>query len=187
VKFKKFATGLHEALGLHVAGKEVYVVQRPELTRLVDTDGDDEVDRYETICDKWGCSGDYHEFAFGLPRDRQGTFYVTVNVGFGGGDARKSPWRGWCVKVTPKGELVPVACGLRSPNGLNFSPEGDLFYCDNQGEWVATGKMHHIREGEWYGHPVALRWVPESPFAGRFPAKYESGMLYDGQKGPGGV
>src|SRR5438309_2966580 len=35
VKFKLFATGLHEALGLNVDGKDVYVMQRPELTKLV--------------------------------------------------------------------------------------------------------------------------------------------------------
>jgi hypothetical protein len=34
---------------------------------------------------------------------------------------------------------------------------------------------------------VALRWVPESPLAGKFPSKFPSGMLFDGQKGQGGV
>ncbi len=183
VKFKLFAQGLHEALGLHVDGKDVYVVQRPELTKLVDRDGDDVVDEYVTLCDKWGVSGDYHEFAFGPARDKQGNFYVTLNVGFGGGHQSKAPWRGWCVKITPKGELIPFATGLRSPNGVNFSPEGDLFYCDNQGEWVATNKMHHIREGEYYGHPAGLRWVKQSPFTNLLKESYPSGMLYDGQRG----
>lgn len=183
VQFKLFATGLHEPLGLCVDGKEVYVVQRPELTRLVDKDGDDVADEYVTICDKWGCSGDYHEFAFGPARDKQGNFYVTLNVGFGGGHQAKCPWRGWCVQVTLKGELTPWATGLRSPNGVNLSPEGDLFYCDNQGEWVATNKMHHIRQGDNFGHQAGLRWTPLSPFAGKLKTEYPSGMLYDGQAG----
>jgi hypothetical protein len=183
VEYKRFATGLHEALGLHVDGKDVYVVQRPELTKLVDRDGDDVADDYVTVCDRWGVSGDYHEFAFGPARDRNGNFFITLNVGFGGGHQSKAPWRGWCVKITPKGELVPYATGLRSPNGINFSPEGDLFYCDNQGEWVATCKMHHVREGDYYGHPAGLRWVKQSPFAAALKESYHSGMLYDGQKG----
>jgi glucose/arabinose dehydrogenase len=187
VKFKLFATGLHEALGLCVVGKDVYVTQRPELTRLVDTDGDDVADDYVPVCDKWGVSGDYHEFAYGPARDKQGNFYVTLNVGFGGGHQSKAPWRGWLVKVSPKGELTPYAVGLRSPNGVNFSPDGDLFYCDNQGEWVATNKMHHVREGDYYGHPAGLRWVTQSPLAGKVPDKHLSGMLYDGQKGQTGV
>jgi len=183
VKFKRFASGLHEALGLHVDGKDVYVVQRPELTKLVDKDGDDVADEYVTVCDKWGVSGDYHEFAFGPARDKQGNFYVTLNVGFGGGHQSKAPWRGWCVQITPKGELVPYACGLRSPNGINVSPDGDLFYTDNQGEWVATNKLHHVKKGEYYGHPAGLRWVKQSPFADTLKESYPSNMLYDGQQG----
>ncbi|HJT79371.1 MAG TPA: hypothetical protein VJ739_19400, partial [Gemmataceae bacterium] len=187
VQYKLFATGLHEALGLLVDGKAVYVVQRPELTKLVDRDGDDVADEYVTVCDKWGVSGDYHEFAFGPARDKDGNFFVTLNVGFGGGHQSKAPWRGWCVKISPKGELTPYAAGLRSPNGINFSPDGDLFYCDNQGEWVATCKMNQVRPGEFYGHPAGLRWVKQSPFADSLKESYPSGMTYDGQKGQNGV
>jgi len=187
VKFKLYASGLHEALGLNVTGKDVYVVQRPELTKLVDTKGDDVVDEYDTICDKWGVSGDYHEFAFGPARDKDGNFFVTLNVGFGGGHQSKAPWRGWCVKISPNGDLKPWAAGLRSPNGINFSPQGDLFYVDNQGEWVATCAMHEVREGEFYGHPAGLRWVKQSPFAATLKESVPSGMMYDGQKGQNGV
>ncbi len=183
VEFKLWASGLHEALGLLVDGKDVFVVQRPELTRLRDTDGDDVADEFVTICDRWGVSGDYHEFAFGPARDREGNFYLTLNVGFGGGHQARAPWRGWCVKVTPQGRMSPVAAGLRSPNGVRFSPDGDLFYCDNQGEWVATNKMHQIRPGEFYGHQASLKWTRQSPFAQTLQESYPSGMLYDGQKG----
>ncbi len=121
-------------------------------------------------------------------RDKQGNFYVTLNVGFGGGHQSKAPWRGWCVQITPKGEMIPYA--LRPaclPNGINFSPDGDLFYTDNQGEWVATNKLHHIKKGEYYGHPAGLRWVKQSPFADLLKESYPSGMQYDGQQGPTGV
>lgn len=183
VKYKLFASGLHEPLGLHLSGKELFVVQRPELTKLVDKNGDDVADSFVTVCDKFGVSGDYHEFAFGPARDKQGNFYLTLNVGFGGGHQSKAPWRGWCVKITPKGELIPFATGLRSPNGVRMSPDGDLFYCDNQGEWVATNKMHHIKEGDDFGHQAGLRWVKQSPFAKTLKEGRPSGMLYDGQKG----
>ncbi len=39
------------------SNNDVYVVQRPELTRLTDEDGDDVVDKYQTVCDKWGVVG----------------------------------------------------------------------------------------------------------------------------------
>ncbi|HEY1186333.1 MAG TPA: hypothetical protein VGE74_01690 [Gemmata sp.] len=181
VKMTRYATGLHEALGLYVeSNNTVYVVQRPELTKLTDSDGDDKADVFQTVCDKWGVSGDYHEFAFGPARDKQGNFFITLNVGFGGGHQAKAPWRGWCVKVSPDGKMEPFAYGLRSPNGINFAPDGELFYCDNQGEWVVTNKMHHLKQGKFYGHQAGLRWVKDSPFAGKVPEKVASGMWYDG-------
>ncbi|MDB5306420.1 MAG: hypothetical protein JWO38_622 [Gemmataceae bacterium] len=186
IKFSRYASGLHEALGLFVDSQNVvYVVQRPELTKLVDKDGDGVADEFVTVCDKWGVSGDYHEFAFGPARDRDGNFFITLNVGFGGGHQAKAPWRGWCVKVSPDGKMEPWAYGLRSPNGINFAPDGELFYCDNQGEWAATNKMHHLKRGKFYGHQAGLRWVKDSPFAGKVPDKVASGMRYDGEKGPG--
>lgn len=179
VKVTKYAGGLHEALGLYVQDNNTtYVVQRPELTKIVEKDG--VPSEFSTVCDKWGVSGDYHEFAFGPARDKSGNFFITLNVGFGGGHQAKAPWRGWCVKVTPDGKMEPYAYGLRSPNGVNFSPDGELFYCDNQGEWVATNKMHHIKPGKFYGHQAGLRWVKDSPYAGKVPDKVPSGIRYDG-------
>ena len=45
--------------------------------------------------------------------------------------------------------------------------------------------MNHLQKGKFYGHQAGLRWVKDSPFAGTVPDEVESGMLYDGQKGPG--
>ncbi len=59
-------------------------------------------------------------------------------------------------------------------------PDGELFYCDNQGEWVATNKMHHLKKGKFYGHQAGLKWVKDSPFAGKVSDKVDSGMWYDG-------
>ena len=50
--WKQFAEGLHEPLGLLPDGKgSLLVMQRPELTRLIDVDGDGKADRYQTVCD----------------------------------------------------------------------------------------------------------------------------------------
>ncbi|HVK17379.1 MAG TPA: hypothetical protein VM533_10550 [Fimbriiglobus sp.] len=181
VQFTRFASGLHEPLGLHVVDNTtVYVVQRAELTKLIDRDADGTADEFVTVCDRWGVSGDYHEFAFGPAVDRKGNFIITLNVGFGGGHQAKAAWRGWCVKVAPDGRMEPWAYGLRSPNGVNFSPDGELFYSENQGEWVASNRLNHLKRGRFYGHQAALKWVKDSPFAGRVPEKVRSGMWYDG-------
>ena len=182
VKFTRFAGGLHESLGLHVVDNgTVYVTQRPEVTKLTDLDGDGTADDFATVCDKWGVSGDYHEFAFGPAVDKAGNFFISLNVGFGGGHQAKSAWRGWCVKIDPKtGSMEPYAYGLRSPNGITFAPDGELFYADNQGEWVVTNKLQHIKKGHFYGHQAGLKWVKDSPFAATAKDVVKSGMWYDG-------
>ncbi|MCZ6597335.1 MAG: ThuA domain-containing protein [Planctomycetota bacterium] len=162
-RFELFATGLHEPLGLNVRndadGEAVYAVQRAELTRLVDDDEDPYADRYETFCDDWGVSGNYHEFAFGPEWDREGNAWVTLNVGFCGSLGKAVvPYRGWAVKITPDGELIPVCDGLRSPNGIAMWTDGSMFYVDNQGDYVATNRLSHLAPGSWHGHPASLRW-----------------------------
>ena len=184
-KFHRYAVGLHEPLGMHIVDDhELYVIQRPELSRLVDRDRNGRVDEFQTVCDRFGVSGDYHEYAFGPARFQGGDFFVTLNVGFGGGHQAKVPYRGWCVRIDPKtGSMEPWAYGLRSPNGVNFSPDGDLFYADNQGEWVATNKLCHLRKGEFYGHQAGLKWVKQSPFRDK-PDELPSGMRYDATPPP---
>ncbi len=161
--FVRFAAGLHEPLGLAARrdadGEAVYTVQRGELTRLMDLDGDDRADLYETFCDDWGVSGNYHEFAFGPKFDRAGNAWVTLNVGFCGALGKSVvPWRGWAVKISPDGQLTPVCDGVRSPNGIGMWTDGEMFYLDNQGDYIATNRLSHLSPGSWHGHPAGLRW-----------------------------
>ncbi|MDP6954908.1 MAG: hypothetical protein QF599_02950 [Planctomycetota bacterium] len=162
-RFMRFAEGLHEPLGLAARqdadGEAVYTVQRGELTRLMDRDGDDRADLYQTFCDDWGVSGNYHEFAFGPKFDGDGNAWVTLNVGFCGALGKAVvPWRGWAVKISPAGVLTPVCDGLRSPNGIGQWTDGEMFYLDNQGDFIATNRLSHLKSGAWHGHPASLRW-----------------------------
>jgi hypothetical protein len=71
-QWKMFAEGLHEPLGMMVINNhEILIMQRPELTRVKDTDGDGVADVYQTLTDDFGMSGNYHEFAFGPIADKQ--------------------------------------------------------------------------------------------------------------------
>jgi len=161
--FKLFASGLHEPLG--VAGRvedgkvAIYCVQRPELTRLVDEDGDGMADLYDSFCNAWGVSGNYHEFAFGPKFDADGNAWVTLNVGFCDALGKSiAPYRGWALKVTPDRKMIPVCDGLRSPNGIGFNAAGDAFYADNQGDFVATNKLSWMSPGSYHGQPAGLNW-----------------------------
>jgi len=163
--FQLFAEGLNEGLGLKVVDGAIYVVQRGELSRLVDLDGDDVCDRVETISDAWGVSGNYHEFAFGLPQDADGNFYVGLNVSFFSPKwwhgKSTVPYRGWVLRIAPDGTTTPVACGFRSPCGLGRNAAGELFVTDNQGDWMASSPIFHLQQDAFYGHPASLDWTPE--------------------------
>jgi cytochrome c551/c552 len=165
--FRLFASGLHEALGLAYKDGSLYTAQRGELTRLADTNGDDKADVYETVY-AWPLSGHYHEYSFGPKIAPDGSFFVSGNVAFGDeewwrGESRV-PWRGWIMKISPDGKMEPWATGMRSPCGLGMI-DGELFYDDNQGDWMGSGGIWHVRKGDFTGHPAGLRWTndPASP------------------------
>ncbi len=189
--WKLFAAGLHLPLGMvAINNHELMVRQRPELTRVIDSDKNGQADTYLKFNDDFGLSGNYHEFAFGPVRDKQGNFYIGLNVASNNGgilaeprgrflsyDIEKKdlegkydvklvkktvtrmyscvPYRGWIMKIDPKGNATPYASGVRSPNGLGFDHKGRLFVSDNQGDWLGTSKLHHIRQGAFHGHPAS--------------------------------
>lgn len=165
--FRKFASGLHEILGLAIKDGNIYVAQRGELTKLVDKNGDGRAERYETVC-ALPISGHYHEYSFGPKIAPDGSFYVTGNVGFGNSDwwAGKSyvPFRGWTMKISEDGKLMPFAAGMRSPCGIGMV-DGEFFYGDNQGDWMGSGFISHVEKGDFMGHPASLAWAdrPDSP------------------------
>jgi cytochrome c551/c552 len=166
-QFKLFASGLHEALGLAYYDGFLYAAQRGELTKLIDRNGDDKADVYETVY-SWPLSGHYHEYSFGPKIAPDGSFFVTGNVAFGNeewwrGESRV-PWRGWTMKIHPDGTMEPWATGMRSPCGLGMI-DGELFYDDNQGDWQGSGGIFHLTKGSFTGHPAGLRWTgqPNSP------------------------
>ena len=158
-----FAEGLWEGLGLAVVDDKIHVLQRQELSLLTDLDGDGICDEVATLADDWGVSGNYHEFAFGLPRDDAGNFYFSLNVSFFSPKwwhgKSPVPYRGWVMRIKPDGTVEPVASGLRSPCGIGFDAHGRLLVTDNQGDWFPSCPIVVIEEGKFYGHPASLAWT----------------------------
>ena len=170
--WRRFARGLNEPMGLKVVNGQIYVVQKCELTRLVDTDGNGEADLFESINDDWGYNGNYHSFATGPVLDDAGNFYVMLT---GHRSVYDVPFLGWCVRLKPgmknekfkmqnaDGNVALLAhrfvtegfcSGLRMPNGSSLY-EGDIFLTDNQGHWIPANKLNHLQPGKFYGHPSA--------------------------------
>ncbi|MGX1025697.1 lectin [Streptomyces sp. SAI-097] len=163
VTAKKVASGLKEPMGIkHVDGK-LYVSQKHELTELNDTDGDEVTDQYRRVA-TWPFGGNFHEFAFGLLY-KEGFFYLNLSVSINYGGATTDPQpaqnRGTTIKVNKEtGEVSYVAGGLRTPNGIGWGPEGDLFVTDNQGGWLPSSKLVHIKQNRFFNHYTN----PDGPF-----------------------
>ncbi|MFK7843752.1 MAG: plastocyanin/azurin family copper-binding protein [Rhodothermales bacterium] len=162
--YSRFAQGLHEPLGLLVKDGAVYTAQRGELTRMIDEDGDEKADLFETVY-AWPLTGNYHEYSYGPLEMPNGNLFVSLNLGwFGYGDSR-AKWRGWALEITPEGDVTPMAVGFRSPAGIGITEAGDIFYGENQGDWIGSGWITHIEAGDFLGHPGGLVWSnePDSP------------------------
>ena len=164
--YRRFASGLHEILGLAYQDGVFYCSQRGELTKITDTDRDGVADVYEPIY-QFELSGNYHEYTYGPVFDKNGDMLVTLNLAWiGFGEGKFSKWRGWLVKIKPDGTLEPQSAGLRSPAGYSINEDGDIFYGENQGDWVGSGRVTHLAKGDFAGNPGGLKWAkePNSPF-----------------------
>lgn len=165
--FRKFASGLHEVLGLVFKDGSFYCAQRGELTRITDKNNDGKADLFETVY-AWPLSGNYHEYSYGPALAPDGSFFVTTNLGFFNDEWFRGrsavPWRGWTLKISPDGKMEPWATGMRSPCGLGII-DGELFYTENQGDWIGSGGLWHVNKGDFTGNPGGLVWsnTPGSP------------------------
>lgn len=188
-KFTRFAHGLHEILGL-AARKDgwLYVTQRGEVSRIKDTNGDGKADVFETVADGWDISGDYHEYALGSRFDKDGNIWLALCLT--GSFNSNVKFRGWGGKVTPEGKFIPTTSGVRSPGGVGFNAEGDVFFTDNQGPWNGACGLKQLVNGGFVGHPDSFRWYPEAnkinPTLGPAPQipKTNSRMMVEAKKIP---
>ncbi|WP_375582597.1 c-type cytochrome [Cyclobacterium xiamenense] len=151
VRVKRIASGLAEPLGVKVVDGEVFVLQKHELTQLIDHDGDDLMDEYRVVCDGWGVRDDFHEFAFGLVY-KEDHFYITLSMAMRlMENERQLADRGRTLKIDRQGNYEWMDYGLRTPNGIGLGMEDEIFVTDNQGQWLPANKLIHVRKGVYNG------------------------------------
>ncbi|MET0235025.1 MAG: family 16 glycoside hydrolase [Kibdelosporangium sp.] len=177
----RVASGLREPMGIKVVDGKMYVSQKHELTELNDLNNDGVIDQYRTVA-TWPYGGNFHEFAFGLLY-KDGFFYLNLSVSINLGGATTVPQpaanRGTAIKVNRStGQVTYVAGGLRTPNGLGWGPDGDIFVNDNQGGWLPASKLVHIKQDRFFNHytqpsgpfdanPISapVLWLPQNEIA----------------------
>ncbi len=158
VSVTRIAAGLAEPLGLCVVDDEIYVLQKQELTHLIDHTGDGIIDEYRCVSSGWPVSPNFHEFAFGLVH-HDGRFYANLAIAIDPGGRSTDPQvpqRGSVIAISPGGSYEVVAHGLRTPNGIGFGVNGDIFLTDNQGDWLPVSKLLPLERSAFYGSRAVI-------------------------------
>ncbi len=162
LKWRRYATGLFQPLGLRVRDGKVLVLGRDRITRLYDLNDDGEADYYENFTDSIETSTGGHDYVTCLEADAAGNLYYTDPKGVH--------------RVSPDGRTnTLLATGWRNPNGLGVRTDGLLTVAPQQGEWTPSSQISEVRNGGYYGYPgpkvtetrplgydLPLCWIPHS-------------------------
>ena len=134
-KWRRFASGLHHALGLVIDDDGIFVLGRDQITRLHDLNNDGEADFYECFSNAFETSPAGHDFICGLQRDRDGNFYIASgNQGI--------------VKIAADGQSSEViATGFRNPDGIGLYPDGVVTVPCSEGSWTPGSMLCAVRPG----------------------------------------
>lgn len=174
MRWELFATGLNIPTGMNVVDDRLFVAHRPEVTELIDADRDGTAETFRTLMGPWSLKDGFHEYAFGLAVDPQNRLYVGLNNGYFwsyGGPTNRGRHRSDVMRCDLEGRSEQFGHGCRVPNGICRGPEGQIFYCDNQGDWIQVCKLVHCRKGVFYGHPETKdEFLPEGEVPSALPA-----------------
>jgi hypothetical protein len=161
VVWKRFATGLHQPLGLRIVDDRVYVLGRDQITLLEDDDGPGEIghgeaDAYINFNNEGMTSTSGHDYAACLETDSEGNFYYI------------RAHEGVC-KVSKDGKThTSIAEGFRNPIGLGVGPNGVITASPQEGNWTPASCIIQVKQGGYYGFPgprnghwdQPLCWMP---------------------------
>ena len=154
LRWRRFATGLNQPLGLRVVAGVIHVLGRDQITRLHDLNGDGEADFYECFSNAYATSPGGHDYIAGLQRDDSGNLYsVSANQGL--------------FRISPDGKRVDViATGFRNPNGVGLSADGTLTTSCQEGEWTPASQVCLVPPGArglYFGSRGPRTDVPTAP------------------------
>ena len=169
VKWTRFASGLHEPLGLRLRNEEIFVFDRNGLWRLHDRDGNGEADYHELYCSQIDQTAETREFASALEVMSDGSFLICKPGQTGSTIGRSS---GAVLRISADGRKVTsLADGFRQPY-LGYDPLTDqVAVTDQQGHFVPSTPLVFLQRGSFYGHPNGdadkdrlvsppLAWIP---------------------------
>jgi hypothetical protein len=150
VRWRRFATGFHQSMGVRIVDDRLYILGKDQITRLEDRDGDGEADWYENFNNDGQTSLGGHDFASCLETDPDGNFYyIRAKEGV--------------VRVSADGtKHESIATGFRNPVGLGVGPQGVVTAAPQEGTWTPKSCIIEVRQGGFYGFG-GPRVTPQRP------------------------
>jgi hypothetical protein len=149
VRWKRFAFGMQQPLGLKIIGGHIYTAGRDQITKLHDLNNDGEADFYENINNDMGLTLQRHEFVMDLQTDKEGDLYFCRS----GHYIQSKRGDNCCIyKMSPDGKkLEKLARGFREPNGMSIGPDGTMTVADNEGNGIPQTPIYRLLPGRHYG------------------------------------
>lgn len=149
-RFEDYTGGLfQEAYSMVAESGALYVLHRRNLTKVVDRDGDGKADAFDRVVGLPHSVADSYDYGYGLVRDKTGHF----SMSYAPYANQSMPGSGSLIRLLADGKTEEVAYGFRNPLGWCVGSDGETYYTDNQGEWVATNKLCRIEPGRYFGFP----------------------------------
>ncbi len=146
-RWKRFATGLYQPLGLKVLDGIVHVIERGQITRVRDTDGDGEGDFLECFSNRWHSFGGLHCYDMCLEVGLDGAFYFNKSGEW------DSPNGASILRVEADGsqDAEVFATGLRHSSALGVTPEGFITSAGQQGTFTPSSRIDLAHKGSFLG------------------------------------
>ncbi|MDO8541984.1 MAG: hypothetical protein Q7S40_16220 [Opitutaceae bacterium] len=174
IRWRRFASGLHEPMTLAIRDEEIFAFDKNGIWRLRDTNGDGEAEVHELFSNAFAQTADMREFPSNIRLAPGGEFIIAK----GGQQAvTLGKHNGSVLRISADGRKATVlGYGFRQPNiGVNIRT-GLVTSSDQQGQYIPSTPLHIVRDRQFYGYlgsfeerekypaPIAepLTWIPHA-------------------------
>lgn len=151
VRWRRFASGLHEPISLAIRDEQIFVYDRNGIWCLHDTNGDDEADVYQMFCNLFTQTGDLSDLPNAIKLAPDGTFVISK-----GGQRRRTVSRdsGTIMRVAADGKSYAVlGHGFRQPF-VSVNPRtGMVTASDQEGYHVPATPLFILDQVRDHGYP----------------------------------
>ena len=138
-RFEDYTGGLfQEAYSMLAESGALYVLHRRNLTKITERDG--KAERFDRVAGLTNAVADSYDYGYGLVRDKTGNF----SMSYAPYANQSMPGSGSLIRLLGDGKTEEVAYGFRNPLGWCVGTDGETYYTDHQGEWIATNKLCRI-------------------------------------------